>query len=53
MIRSMTDHALSCDVCYSWVTSGDFGNNPKCQTGTEIRQEIIKDNEMVWESTIS
>ena len=53
MVRSMTDHALACETCYNWVTSGDFGNNPTCPEGKDIREEIRTDHEKVWESLAS
>lgn len=40
----MEDHALSCDSCYKWATSGNYGNEPTCQTGQEIRDHVRKEH---------
>lgn len=45
MGHSLTDHALSCDICTKWVISADFGNNPPCREGQEIREEIRTNRE--------
>jgi hypothetical protein len=36
----LTNHALSCDVCYKWASSGNYGNEPACRTGQEIRENL-------------
>ena len=36
---NMEDHALSCDTCYKWATSGNYGNEPTCPKGRDIRAD--------------
>jgi len=47
----MEDHALACNSCYSWATSGIYGNDPNCPTGREIRANVRKEHQIAWNNT--